>query len=134
MVSASIYRDPFRDRIRQVGHELNMVIPILIAILLTITSDVFPAEKHECSYCHLTSDKMQLKAPLAELCLECHSDRKSPNEHKVDILPSMKVVDLPLGKEGTMTCITCHDPHGKSGHPMLLRANPSEICSKCHLK
>ena len=77
---------------------------------------------HECSYCHVTSDKtvqQQLKAPLSELCVECHPDRRSPNEHKADIVPSMKVVELPLSKEGKITRATCHDPHGTGGYPML---------------
>ena len=107
---------------------------ILVTGIL-VTTNVFSAQKHECSYCHVTSDKtvrQQLKAPLSELCAECHPDRRSPNEHKVDLVPFMKVVGLPLSKEGKITCATCHDPHDTGGYPMLLRARPAELCFKCH--
>jgi predicted CXXCH cytochrome family protein len=109
---------------------------VLMAGLLA-AGNVFAANKHECGYCHVTSDKtagMPLNAPLTELCLSCHPDRSGANEHIVDITPSMKVVGLPLSKDGTITCTTCHDPHEKSGYPKLLRAKPSELCQKCHLK
>ena len=116
--------------------EMKRALPVLMAGIL-FTGNVFSAQKHECSYCHVTSDKtvqQQLKAPLSGLCLECHPDRRGPNEHKVDIVPSMKVVELPLSREGKITCATCHDPHGTAGYPMLLRAGPAEICFKCHFR
>jgi len=113
---------------------LKRALPVLMTAILG-TTNVFSAQKHECSYCHITSDKtvqQQLKAPLSELCAECHPDRRSPNEHKVDIVPSMKVVELPLSKEGKITCATCHDPHDRGGYPLLLRTKPAELCLKCH--
>jgi len=106
-------------------------------MMLLAAGSVFAANKHECSYCHITSDKtagMLRKASLSALCAECHPDRMGPNEHRVDIAPSMKVVELPLSKDGKITCATCHDPHEQSGHPLLLRVAPSELCLKCHLK
>lgn len=115
---------------------LKRALLIFVAGILW-TTDVFSAQTHECSYCHIDPDKtgqQQLKAPLSELCLGCHPDRRSPNEHKVDIVPSMKVVDLPLSKEGKITCVTCHDPHETGGYPMLLRASQAELCSKCHFR
>jgi predicted CXXCH cytochrome family protein len=99
--------------------------------------NVFSAQKHECGYCHVTSHtttEQQLKAPLSELCVGCHADRRGLNEHKVDMVPSMKVVELPLSKEGKITCATCHDPHETGGYPMLLRARPAELCFKCHFR
>ncbi|MEW6003606.1 MAG: cytochrome c3 family protein [Nitrospirota bacterium] len=111
---------------------------VLVIMLSVFTArSAFPAEKHECSYCHIPhgmSEGILLKAPLSDLCFECHPDRKSPNEHKVDIMVSRKVEDLPLSDNGKMTCITCHDPHGKSSYPKLLRINPSELCLKCHFR
>ena len=116
---------------------MKIFFPILIASILLTALNVFSREKHECTYCHVTYDntgKMQLKASLNELCIECHPDRRGSKEHKVDIAPSMKVVGLPLSKDGMMTCVTCHDPHEKSGYPMLLRVDPAELCLKCHFK
>ena len=116
---------------------LKLVFPAFLVCLLATALNVFCAEKHECSYCHVTlgeSNEMQLSANVAELRVQCHAERKSLREHKVDIIPHMKVRDLPLSKDGLMICITCHDPHGKSGYPMLLRAKPSELCLKCHFR
>jgi predicted CXXCH cytochrome family protein len=115
---------------------LERVFLILMAGIVW-TGNASSAQKHECAYCHITSEKtgqQQLKAPLSGLCLGCHPDRSSPNEHGVDIVPSMKVTKLPLSKEGKITCATCHDPHEMSGYPMLLRASPAELCSKCHFR
>ena len=117
--------------------KLKLVFPAFLVCLLGAALNVFCAEKHECSYCHMTtgeSDKIELRANVAALCVQCHADRKSPREHKVDIVAPMKVRDLPLSKDGLMTCITCHDPHGKSGYPMLLRVKPAELCLKCHFR
>jgi len=52
----------------------------------------------------------------------------------LDIVPLKPITDLPLSKEGKITCITCHAPHDKSGFPMLLRAAPSGLRLKCHFK
>ncbi len=92
---------------------------------------------HECGYCHVSGGKEKagkLKAPLSGLCLECHPDRKSPDEHVVDVVPPMNVAGLPLSADGKMTCVTCHDPHEKSGFPTLLRVEPSDLCFRCHFK
>jgi predicted CXXCH cytochrome family protein len=114
---------------------LKIIFPVLIVSMCVAALNVFSAEKHECSNCHVTADNnMRLKASLAELCNDCHSDRTRKNEHRVGMVPSMKAVDLPLSQDGRMTCITCHDPHEKSGYPMLLRVNPSELCTRCHVK
>jgi len=60
----------------------------------------------------------------AEACFQCHIDKKAefnlPHHH-------------PL-KEGKMTCISCHDPHGedirKPKGLMMARAN--DTCYQCH--
>ena len=116
---------------------MKIAFPALMVSLLVTALNVFAVEKHECGYCHLTSDKtnkMRLKATLAELCIECHSDRSGPNEHKVGIAPPKGVAELPFDKDGLLTCVTCHDPHEKSGYPKLLRVKPSELCLKCHFR
>lgn len=92
-----------------------------------------PEIKRDCAVCHLPGDGRPgtlLKKPLSDLCLECHRDRKSPNEHKVDIVPSMTVTDLPLAA-GKMTCVTCHDPHSAT-YPKMLRTAAKQLCFRCH--
>lgn len=71
-----------------------------------------------------------LKKKLSALCLDCHPDRVTPSEHKVDIVPSLKVVGLPL-TDGKITCTTCHDPH-VNRHRRLLRLKESDLCLACH--
>jgi predicted CXXCH cytochrome family protein len=76
---------------------------------------------------------MLLKKPLSELCIGCHPDRVEA-DHRVDMVPSMDVGGLPLDKKGRMTCATCHDPHDREGVGAMLRAEPEELCGRCHKK
>jgi len=115
--------------------KIAFTVSVLFVFVLASDCIVFSAEKHKCDYCHIshgTAGGLLLKAPLSDLCFECHPDRKTPNEHRVDIVPSMQVGGLPLSKDGKMTCITCHDPHGQNSQSKFLRMNPSELCLKCH--
>ena len=92
-----------------------------------------PEIKKDCTLCHLDAGAQKaggLKKNLSALCLDCHPDRRAPAEHKVDMVPSMKVQGLPL-TDGKMTCTTCHDPH-RNLHGKLLRMNPRDLCIVCH--
>jgi predicted CXXCH cytochrome family protein len=116
-----------------------LFLTVLAAVLLS-AGNAFPEEavppiKKDCRTCHISHDMgagVLLKMPLSDLCIDCHSDRLPPYDHMVDIVPSMPVKNLPLDREGRMTCITCHDPHGKSGLVRMLRAKPRDICKYCH--
>jgi predicted CXXCH cytochrome family protein len=93
-----------------------------------------PQSKKDCKRCHLshhvTKGTALLKKPVAELCIECHKDRKWPNEHKVDIIPSLNVKQLPL-YDRRMICITCHDVH-QNPNGKLLRMPEKDLCNNCH--
>jgi len=92
-----------------------------------------PDVKKVCATCHADAGAKgaaPLKKGLSELCLDCHKDRVAPAEHKVDIVPSMPVQDLPLSG-GKMTCFTCHDPH-RNPYGGLLRKPETELCLTCH--
>ncbi|OGW33133.1 MAG: hypothetical protein A2X58_06070 [Nitrospirae bacterium GWC2_56_14] len=95
-----------------------------------------PASKQDCTTCHGSHQKsggaLLLKRPIAELCIECHPERMAPTEHKVGIIPSMKVGALPLA-DNHLTCITCHDPHSNRFERML-RLPAKDLCQSCHLK
>jgi predicted CXXCH cytochrome family protein len=95
---------------------------------------ILPQIKRDCKRCHLshhvTKGTALLKKPVAELCIECHKDRKWPNEHKVDIIPPLNVKQLPLYK-GKITCITCHDVH-QNPYEKLLRMPEKDLCINCH--
>ncbi len=108
---------------------------LIIMLPALVPAAEMPAIKKDCKTCHgnhIMEKQVLLNKPVAELCLDCHPDRKAPNEHKVDVEPSMDVGDLPL-KEGKITCITCHDPH-KNPYGLLLRVPAKDLCLVCHKK
>jgi predicted CXXCH cytochrome family protein len=92
-----------------------------------------PKIKNDCGICHLSTGASvtgELKKKLSDLCLDCHSNRTYPLEHKVDIVPKMDVQGLPLA-DGKVTCVTCHDPHANL-HGKMLRMRSKDLCLVCH--
>lgn len=93
-----------------------------------------PEIKKDCALCHASHNAKKgvvlLKKPVPELCIGCHPGRIAPNEHKVDIVPTMNVGQFPL-TNGKMTCLTCHDPH-QNPYGSLLRMPEPDLCIKCH--
>ena len=67
-------------------------------------------------------------------CLRCHFD--GPITHPVGIKNTKKAApDLPLGKDGTITCVTCHFGHSTQDvHGGLLRKDNrrGSLCLSCH--
>ena len=95
-----------------------------------------PEIKKDCSICHVVHRGVAgvlLIRPLPELCTECHPDRTGKGEHSIGIKPK-DTIDLPLDKQGKITCTTCHAPHGEGGFPKMLRKKADEICISCHKK
>ena len=84
-----------------------------------------------CNDCHLRGMKLK-DIPLNELCLECHPTNAS--DHKLGVIPKLLPKGLPLDKEGRITCLTCHEPHGKGTAASLLRLEPNSLCVSCHPK
>lgn len=109
----------------------------IVTVALGLSAPAFsavhaPQIKSDCNICHDTkSARLPLKSPLSGLCLGCHPGWGPPTGHIVDLVPSMEVNGLPL-QDGRMTCVTCHDPHGKAGFGKMLRAKADEICHRCH--
>jgi predicted CXXCH cytochrome family protein len=93
-----------------------------------------PHTMKDCRLCHLSHNVKKgtalLKKPVAELCIECHKDRKWPHEHKVDIIPPLKAKKLPL-TDGKITCTTCHEVH-ENPYGKLLRMPEHDLCIQCH--
>lgn len=122
---------------------MKLLFPLVL--LLAVVSagpgyarEAVPPVKKDCTLCHVAyavGAKIVLKTPVSELCLECHGDRIEPGHHVVDVVPAMPVTEgFKLDKAGRMTCITCHDPHGKAGFVRMLRDSPTRICVHCHNK
>jgi predicted CXXCH cytochrome family protein len=119
----------------------KIVVTVLWCSMVTVSCNAgrrpaafpLPDSKKNCATCHVIEGSRTtalLAKKLSDLCLDCHSDRVAPQEHRVGITPSMEVKRLPLA-DGKLTCVTCHDPH-KNPHGALLRLPETELCLSCH--
>ena len=94
-------------------------------------AEVITTAHKACNDCHLRGMKLK-DIPLNELCLECHP--ANATDHKLGVIPELLPKGLPLDKEGRITCLTCHEPHGKGTAAGLLRLEPNSLCVSCHPK
>ena len=72
-------------------------------------------------------EKVSVKNQLAkstelETCFQCHKDRRAQ---------LVKSNHMPL-ENGSMTCSSCHNPHGSTTDKLLKEASVNETCYKCH--
>jgi predicted CXXCH cytochrome family protein len=85
-------------------------------------------ENGRCSICHaghVSEFGALLKAAPENLCKDCH---KSHSDFAHPFGPG--VVDPRTGR--TLTCLSCHDPHG-TAYPAILVDNPQRaLCVQCH--
>lgn len=118
---------------------------ISIIIILTFISPFQRANAHqtkECTVCHVSHNGGAVKKPLTELCVSCHPKLVLAGNHKVEINPQYTVFqnvpltpvpqNIPLTKEGKITCITCHDQHSQKSS--MLRMEYMVLCNSCHNK
>ena len=103
-------------------------------------------KEEECARCHLEDPRgkkspLPLVAPEKELCMSCHKPLDATLSHPVDVEPEhVRVpVDMPLSKEGYITCSTCHDihssfrtPFGAKSHFLRRRVSGRQFCIVCH--
>lgn len=92
-----------------------------------------PHDKLECEDCHAAHSM----APLLEnsqACLECHDDQAGGDSHPTGVVhEGDPPEDLPLSKDGKLTCGTCHALHEtESRAPALLRKKFNDLCMSCH--
>ncbi|MCL4475192.1 MAG: cytochrome c3 family protein [Nitrospirae bacterium] len=93
-----------------------------------------PKEIHKgCATCHTEPDFKAIKAKVSETCLTCHPASLG-RDHSIGVVPKIIPEDLPLGEGNKVTCITCHDPHGKGVAAKLLRKDFNSLCISCHKK
>ncbi|MEW6108350.1 MAG: cytochrome c3 family protein [Nitrospirota bacterium] len=117
----------------------NLFILLILGIFIFSQDSAFadPSEvKKDCKLCHIShrmGEKILLKKPVEQLCIECHSDKKGPHEHAVDVKPPFDIPkDFPLNEKGFLTCVTCHAPHGEGNFKGMLRVEPNNLCTHCH--
>jgi DmsE family decaheme c-type cytochrome len=87
------------------------------------------SEAVNCLSCHSIhkpgfKQKSLLKSDPNPLCASCHADVKAsftaePNAHRL--------------KDGVMSCVNCHDPHGRPANHAVRQTRSGEIgCVSCH--
>ncbi len=110
-------------------HRPTAVFPVLLLGLFAAApsaADVphaFMQDVHQCQRCHETIPdakhddftSVTFKKDIVTLCVECHTPLVNHDKHPVDIRPERPVpIDLHLDNYLSITCVTCHDPHGKA--------------------
>jgi predicted CXXCH cytochrome family protein len=82
---------------------------------------------------HASPYRFQLVAEINDLCVSCHVGlQETESGHPVQNHPISKIAD-PLRPGVTMSCTSCHNPHG-SDYDYLLIGDPrgGVVCGKCH--
>lgn len=103
-----------------------------------------PVSRGLCASCHGphgSRERALLAKPEFEICLSCHTDIH-PRHRSAELDPSSGLpVDprlvLPKGfplrkKDGALSCLGCHRPHG-SDNAMLTIGESPMFCSTCHI-
>jgi DmsE family decaheme c-type cytochrome len=80
-----------------------------------------------CLDCHdvheaAAPDSMTNVSMRTEACYRCHQDVRA----------DMRKVSHHPVREGKMTCLSCHDPHGAASRGNLRAATANELCYQCH--
>ena len=80
-----------------------------------------------CVSCHTVMRKVtptrQLKlATVMDTCFQCHKDRRAQ---------TMRSSHMPM-REGKITCVNCHNPHGSATEKMLKANSVNDTCYRCH--
>jgi DmsE family decaheme c-type cytochrome len=92
------------------------------------TNSVHAARGVSCVDCHQIHhegrppDKLLLKGTELDTCRNCHL-RKIANLARSSHMPV---------REESITCTSCHNPHGGPGPSMLLQYSINENCYTCH--
>jgi hypothetical protein len=121
--------------------------------------------KPVCVFCHTAQpdpagdpELVEFRADVAFLCWRCHTPMagsflkshfhvKPKKPTRVAMLNSeiQRSIELPLARDGMLTCSTCHNPHqagvitraavqAGADAPKRLRIAASSVCEACHAK
>lgn len=96
------------------------------------TQAYWPGSVHErrdltCLNCHDPHHKdvstgQLLMKPVFDLCTTCHPQRKAQ---------LFRSGHMPM-REGKVTCVSCHNPHGTVNKGLLVTRSVNETCYRCH--
>ncbi|MBK9130584.1 MAG: DmsE family decaheme c-type cytochrome [Gammaproteobacteria bacterium] len=73
-----------------------------------------------CTSCHKIHGESPV--PTMEICLDCHKSQRAKLQ---------RTAHMPL-REGKVTCMNCHNPHGGPGPALLRTGSVNETCYQCH--
>lgn len=77
--------------------------------------------------------KLKFGGDVVALCSSCHSTYSHMHPVKIAVAPDMKSPDdLPLDKDGKITCITCHDVMEGHGINRKKVFTGKALCLNCH--
>jgi len=73
-----------------------------------------------------------------DICYLCHSSGSLGTSHPVrlysrggkTVIPN----ELPTIRDGMMTCVTCHAPHGSAGKQLVRETVKTKLCVACHIQ
>jgi DmsE family decaheme c-type cytochrome len=95
-------------------------------------SSTHQAQDLKCTTCHTIHSEprgehgeqraLESRQTLNEKCLQCHKKQEAQSN-----LPYHHPI-----REGKMTCVDCHDPHGGDAGNNLNAANLNQLCFQCH--
>ncbi|MGE5190245.1 MAG: hypothetical protein ACM3NF_09330 [Gemmatimonadota bacterium] len=101
-------------------------------------------DQKACIVCHVTQpadgsapskeNNLRFGGDIVALCSSCHEGYKHMHPVKIAVAPDMKSPeDLPLDKNGKITCITCHDAMEASGVHRRRKLVGRALCLNCHV-
>jgi len=96
-----------------------------------------------CINCHLSpppsgsspalDNNLRFGGDIVTLCSSCHGGYQHMHPVRIAVAPNMKSPeDLPLDREGKITCITCHDVMEGMGMRRKRRVQGRGLCLNCH--
>lgn len=73
-----------------------------------------------------------------DLCYSCHPTNAIGTSHPVRVYAAGNEIripdDLPTVRDGMITCVTCHDPHGAEGKNLVRETIKTKLCVACHYR
>jgi len=100
-------------------------------------------DQKSCIVCHVSrpaegstpmrENNLRFGGDIVALCSSCHDGYKHMHPVRIAVAPDMKSPeDLPLDRDGKITCITCHDAMEASGVHRRRRLVGRALCLNCH--
>jgi len=127
----------------------NLLFFIIMVMLFTMPEKAAGHNfigKVGCFECHeklpLKKAALLLRPDIEKVCMKCHN-LENRLSHPVGAVPKTLVpLDMPLDKEGRITCVTCHDVHmpainkltGKKTYYLRRVSKGKKFCYACHAK